>query len=243
MISVCMATYNGEKYLREQVDSILVQLESGDELIVSDDYSSDRTLDILRGYNDSRIKIFMNDYLKGVTGNFENALRHASGDIIFLSDQDDIWLENKVALFKDALKQADLVLSDCMVVDSDKQIIVPSKFKAENVKVGVWHNLYKSGYLGCCMAFKRDVLAWSLPFPPKHVLHDIWIGLTAGIKGRFILLDEPTLMYRRHSSTVTSTSKSLFKNRKGSGNGNSLWYKLKYRGVILFQLVKWRIKM
>ena len=89
MISVCMATYNGEKYLREQVGSILTQLGENDELVVSDDGSTDSTIDILKSYNDPRIKIFINTGRHGVNSNFENALRHADGDYIFLSDQDD----------------------------------------------------------------------------------------------------------------------------------------------------------
>ena len=96
MISVCMACYNGEKFIQEQVDSIICQLGLDDELIISDDGSNDRTLDILFSYEDSRIKILHNRACHGFVGNFENALSHAKGDYIFLSDQDDIWKKEKV---------------------------------------------------------------------------------------------------------------------------------------------------
>ena len=94
MISVCIATYNGEKYIKEQLLSILPQLGKKDEVIISDDHSTDNTLDIVKGLNDNRIKIVMNNREKGYTSNFENALSYAIGDYIFLSDQDDIWMSN-----------------------------------------------------------------------------------------------------------------------------------------------------
>ena len=96
MISVCIATYNGSKYIKEQIDSILPQLDECDEIIVSDDSSTDNTLSILKSYHDRRIIIFTNQKFNSPIYNFENALKHAKGDIIFLSDQDDIWEFNKV---------------------------------------------------------------------------------------------------------------------------------------------------
>ena len=115
MISVCMATYNGEKYIREQIDSILAQLGDKDELIVSDDGSADATLSIVRSFSDPRIKIISNTGKHGTNGNFENALKHAQGDYIFLSDQDDVWLPGKVNICLQALQTAHLVVHDCYV--------------------------------------------------------------------------------------------------------------------------------
>ncbi|MDE5758415.1 MAG: glycosyltransferase, partial [Allobaculum sp.] len=92
MISVCIATYNGERYIETQIRSILDQLNEDDEIIISDDSSTDRTLDIIRSLNDSRIKLFAGNKFHSRTFNFENALKQATGDFIFLSDQDDIWL-------------------------------------------------------------------------------------------------------------------------------------------------------
>ena len=89
MISVCIATYNGEKFIKQQIDSILVQLFDGDELLISDDNSTDRTVEIIKQIADSRIKLFFNKE-KGYTSNFENVLKQVSGDIVFLSDQDEI---------------------------------------------------------------------------------------------------------------------------------------------------------
>ena len=108
-IVVLMSTYNGEKYIKEQVDSILSQLSDSDELIISDDLSTDKTLDILSSYNDKRIKVINHQPHKGLpphvyaTLNFENALKNAKGDYIFLSDQDDVWLEDKLAVAAKAI--------------------------------------------------------------------------------------------------------------------------------------------
>ena len=93
-ISVCIATYNGAKYIEEQVQSILYQLSEKDEIINSDDGSKDNTLAIIKSLNDARIKVIHNTLKHGLVSNFENAIKHADGDYIFLSDQDDIWTSN-----------------------------------------------------------------------------------------------------------------------------------------------------
>ena len=98
MISVCMATHNGGKYIKEQIDSILVQISNEDELIISDDSSTDDTVEIIKKIKDKRIKLFENNKFFSPNLNFENALLHSKGDIIFLSDQDDIWKKDKVKI-------------------------------------------------------------------------------------------------------------------------------------------------
>jgi glycosyltransferase involved in cell wall biosynthesis len=104
MISVCMATYNGAKYIKEQMDSILCQLGKDDEVVVSDDGSTDSTLDIVAEYGDSRIKIVRNTGAHNFIRNFENSLKAAHGDYIFLADQDDVWLPDKVAKIMQILR-------------------------------------------------------------------------------------------------------------------------------------------
>lgn len=95
-ITVCLASYNGQNFIKEQIESILSQLSAIDELIVSDDISSDSTLDIVNSFKDDRIKILSGIKFASPIRNFENALKYATGDVIFLSDQDDVWLPNKV---------------------------------------------------------------------------------------------------------------------------------------------------
>ncbi len=98
MLSVCIATYNGAKYINKQVESILLQLGIDDEIVVSDDGSIDQTISILESFGDERIKIFRNTGRHGVVSYFENALNHSSGEVIFLSDQDDIWNKKKLGV-------------------------------------------------------------------------------------------------------------------------------------------------
>ena len=153
MISVCIATYNGSKYIKEQIDSILPQLDECDEIIVSDDSSTDNTLSILKSYHDRRIIIFTNQKFNSPIYNFENALKHAKGDIIFLSDQDDIWEFNKVQVMISFLQKKSLVVSDCYIINQDKNVICDSLFNGKVPNAGVFINILRNHYIGCCMAF------------------------------------------------------------------------------------------
>lgn len=238
-VSVCIATYNGEKFLKEQLVSILKQLNEDDEIIISDDGSSDKTISIINEFNDARIKLFHHKKEKQQTNfgyvskNFENALSKASGEIIYLADQDDVWLPNKIKNQNLALQKSDLVLSDCKIVDESLEVIFSSKFELENVQIGFWKNIYKSGYLGCCMAFRKEVLEYILPIP-NNVPHDLWIALISEDKFRFNLLNIPTMLYRRHNDNVSATN-SLFlkKEKKLPKNNNSLFFKLYYRFYVV----------
>ena len=229
MISVCMATYNGGRYLKEQVDSILSQLSENDELIVSDDGSKDDTLSILEFYNDRRIKIFHNPGPHGCNANFENALKQAKGDYIFLADQDDVWVENKVEKCIDALHRTDLVLHDCYVSDDKLNITEHSFFEFRKSKPGIIHNLIRNGYVGACMAFKREVLAYSLPIPKSLlVYHDGWIALLVEFNGSVSFLPSQLIYFRRHSTNASpSAARSKF----------SRLYQLKIRLQWLFLML------
>ena len=243
MISVCMATYNGARYLTEQINSILTELGPNDELIVSDDGSTDETLSILQSYTDSRIRILHHTkvpqrFTYGYTSaNFENALSQACGEIIFLADQDDIWIPGRVAAMCSALEHADLVLSDCTVVNSQLSVIVESKFKAEGVHLGVIRNLIHSSYLGSAMAFRLSILQYVLPFP-KNTPHDLWIGLMVRLKGRSVLLNQPSLLYRRHQENVSATA-SIFAKKEITlrKNTHTIWFKLSYRFIVLRAII------
>lgn len=205
MISVCMATYNGEQYIKEQIDSILNQLDADDELIISDDGSTDKTIEIINSYHDRRIKLFLynsNCYSK----NFENAIKKANGDYIFLSDQDDVWLPGKVNKCLKMLQDYDFVVTDAKVVDKDKNIILNSYFKYCKVKKGFLYNVLFTRYVGACMAFRKEVLKSILPIPKnnKYIAHDYWIACVCEKKYRVCLLDIPLLLYRRHSNNASS---------------------------------------
>ncbi len=220
MISVCMATYNGEKYIREQVSSILQQLGENDELIVSDDGSTDSTLQELTVFNDSRIKVFDGPH-KGLTYNFENAIVHASGDYLFLSDQDDVWEPDKVRSMVAALQDADLVISDAWIADKDAVSTGVSLFDICKPHKGFWLTLYHTTYIGCCTAFRKTILKKLLPFPPHIVMHDYWIGMIADLYYKTAYIPDKLLRYRRHgdNASALTTGKSPL----------SLFQKIAYR--------------
>ena len=223
MISVCIATYNGEKYIREQLDSILKQLGENDEVIISDDGSKDNTLDIIESLNDNRIIILHNQGQHGFTHNFENAIKNAKGDVIFLSDQDDVWTDDKVSSFLEVIKPGHLIISDAWVcsgnLEKRQRLSEVRSFKRTYVE-----NLYKGMFLGSTMAFTKESLSYFLPIP--NVLgHDMWFALLSSLENKLIYLDKPLLLYRRHEETVTTS---------GSNSNNSLWFRLSYRLNFLF---------
>lgn len=231
MISVCLATYNGEKYIKEQLLSILYQLGINDEVIISDDHSTDHTLEIVRSLNDNRIKIYFNEKENGYTRNFENALEKAKGDIIFLSDQDDVWLDDKVQKSLLLLKDNDFVVSDAVVVDNDLETLAKSNFDLRNVKHGFFNNFIRCRYLGACYAFNKKVLTKSLPFPENSdfIPHDYWLYMIAVSNHKVGVINEPLIQYRRHSLNTSSG---------GDESSNNFFKKLQIRIYLLVSLFK-----
>ncbi|MFM5068831.1 glycosyltransferase family 2 protein [Aeromonas veronii] len=230
-ISVCMATFNGERYIHEQLVSILSQLSVDDEIVISDDGSSDQTENIVKSFNDSRVIFIANKYERGYTKNFEYALSHSSGDIIFLADQDDVWEPNKVNTIMLALKGADFVVSDCKIVDQELNVIHDSHFAIHGVRVGFIKNYLLPRYIGACMAFNRDVLDYALPFPKnqKYAAHDYWISLISEMCFKVKIINQQLIMYRRHDCNASNG---------GSKSKNSLYHKLSvriYTGIFLIQ--------
>lgn len=201
-----MATFNGERHLAAQMASVLAQLGVEDELVIADDCSSDGTLEIINGWEDGRIRLLHGVRQLGVVANFERALLAAKGDFIFLCDQDDIWLPNKLAVFMPALCSADLVVSDCCVTDEALSVRHPSFFKLRGSGPGTLRNLWRNSYLGCCIAFRRQLLERALPFPAGLPMHDTWIGLVANATGVVCFSREVTLLYRRHGGNLSPTA-------------------------------------
>ncbi|MDO9219960.1 MAG: glycosyltransferase family 2 protein [Thiobacillus sp.] len=205
-ISVCLAMYNGANYLVPQIRSILDQLGQFDEIVVVDDCSQDESVQIVNAFGDSRIRLIRNDSNLGILAAFEGALRESAGDIIFLSDQDDVWLPGKVERCLAALVDCPLVVTDCAVVDSELELLSPSFFRLRHSRPGVLHNLWKNTYLGCCMAFRRELLQIALPFPNRIPMHDMWLGMIAEIHGGTCFVPEPLLLYRRHGGNASDTA-------------------------------------
>lgn len=233
-LSVCIATYNGEQYIKEQLGSILYQCGDLDEIIISDDGSTDKTLDIIKSYNDSRIKIYKNLNEKGYTNNFENALLKAKGKYIFLSDQDDVWVKQKIEITLKALEKYDVVISDCKVVNEDLKILNESYFLLRGKRESFLGILYKTDYLGCCMAFNRKILKIALPFPKNKKMcpHDLWLGLVAYSFFNVKKLDDKLILYRRH----TNNSSNILKTKE------NLIFKIKYRVYAIINILLIKIK-
>lgn len=227
-ISVALASYNGEKFIGEQIDSILDNLRKNDELIVSDDGSTDNTISIVSEYQekDDRVKLLHNAH-GGVIKNFENALTHCSGDYIFLSDQDDIWLPNKVDTVIPLLEKNTLVCHNAIIFNSDTSEQIGSIQDKIGTNKTIFKNIIKNSFIGCCMAFRRELLDVVLPFPDREDIHihDWWIGLMAIKKGDVYFEKQSLLKYRIHSGNTLGFNKTTlrFKIKKRYRMIKTLW--------------------
>ncbi len=227
MISVALAAYKGEKYIEQQINSILPQLSHDDEIIVSDDRPGGMTEKIVRriATEDSRV-IYVEGKGKGVVSNFVNAIRYCKGDKIFLCDQDDVWLPDKVKRVTEAFDEGyDLVLHNAYVTDGELNITEYSFFDKRGSKKGVLRNILKNSYMGCCMAFDRRLLKKIMPIPRNIPMHDQWIGLMGEIYGKVKFIDLPLIYYRVHGGNVT-------------GGATSTAQKLAWRRYLILKLYK-----
>ena len=212
MLSVCMATYNGEQFVIRQLDSVLKQLNRQDEVIVVDDGSKDNTVQVIKNHFGDLVQVYVNESNLGPIKSFEKAISLAKGDILFLCDQDDVWEDNKVESVLAAFEEqrADLVLHDAYVVDGSLQIINPSwnDFNRNNINQGIFGNILKNAYTGAFMAFKKELVPLILPFPKEIEMHDQWIALVCMLKKKkIVFLDTPLVKYVRHGGNVTGMKK------------------------------------
>jgi glycosyltransferase involved in cell wall biosynthesis len=208
-ISICMAAYNGERYIIEQLQSILPQLSDRDEIVVVDDGSTDATRNRVRSLQDHRIRLIEHEHNRGMSHTFEDAIRNASKDIIFLSDQDDLWVPDKIATVLQAFldnPHATLVATDSSLIRADGSMLLKSVFgQCGRFRPGLWANLLRNRYGGHCMAFRASIRPDILPLPHNwDVLHDIWIGVRHSLShGRTVYIDRPLTLSRRHGNTAT----------------------------------------
>ncbi len=206
-ISVCMAAYNGERFIRHQIASILPQLSAEDELVIVDDGSADRSVAIIEAFGDSRVKLLRNQHNGGVLRAYERALGSARGDLVFLSDQDDIWRPEKVAVccaYFDAHPDVSLVVSDADVIDDAGKVVAGTWMTHGGFRDGIMANLIRNHYMGCVMAFRRNLLTRCLPFPPDLPMHDMWVGMVNQLEGKAALIPQVLMSYRRHGGNVTT---------------------------------------
>lgn len=218
-VDILLATYNGEMYLKEQLDSILNQTYSDFRLLISDDMSTDGTCKILEEYakKDKRIALFHQKENLGVASNFEFLLGKVESEYYAFSDQDDIWNSNKLEKSLAKLKEdnADIVFSDLEVVDNKKNTIFKSywelkEFKEKIVKYNSFEALYLNNYVtGCTMLAKSSTIKKCLPIPKnsKFVLHDYWIALITSQNGKVTYIEEATIKYRQHKNNKVGSKK------------------------------------
>lgn len=214
-VSVVMGTYNGEKYLAEQLTSILNQTRPPDEVIVSDDASTDGTVRLVERLAQtagSSLKLVKNETNRGYRANFERALHHATGDLVFFSDQDDIWISDKVervAAHFQAHPSALLVYTDGFVFDDatgEKKLLSEwygPLFRDDLSARDALRNVYGTHNLkGCLLAFRAELKAFALPFGAGWG-HDRWLTLIGYALAAASCLDEPLILHRRHPNTTT----------------------------------------
>ena len=228
-LSICIATFNGEEFISEQLDSILNQVKAYNyEIIISDDGSSDNTEEILKSYIKNYNILFFKNKSKGIVSNFENAIKQSTGDIIFLCDQDDVWLPTKVKICMEKIKNFDLIVTDAKVVDQNLNILFESFFKLRCSKNGLLNNIYKNSFLGCCMVFKRRIVNHILPFPKNIPMHDWWIGLISCLFYKILFINTPLILYRRHDKNASMTAKK---------STHSFIRIIKWRMIIIYWLI------
>lgn len=219
-IDILLATYNGEKYLREQIDSILNQTYKNIRLIVSDDCSKDGTRKILEEYKnkDERIKVYYQEKNLGVVKNIEFLLGKVESPYYMLADQDDYWLPEKAEKSLETLKNnnADLVFGDLQVVDENLNTMYESfnDYMLLSRKINKYIDSYKLNYLyncvtGCTVLAKKETIEKILPLPTnsKYLIHDHWIGLMASLNGKLAYMPEKYIKYRQHGNNQVGTEK------------------------------------
>jgi len=226
IVDIIMGTYNGESYIKEQIDSILKNTWENWHLYVCDDGSTDRTEEIVKDYEQKYPdKIFWkpNEKNKGAAINFLDAARKAAGDYVMFCDQDDYWLPNKIEDTLQCMKHVEeaegikvplIVFTDAKVVDGNLYLLEESFHKSSNLdttKLDLPHMLMENKMMGCTMMLNRALVEKLKQFPKKVRMHDWWSAIVAASFGKIIYLDKPTMLYRQHTANVIGSVRFSFK--------------------------------
>lgn len=219
MIDILLATYNGEKFLEEQLNSIFNQSFQDFTLLIRDDGSTDSTMSILQNYQQKHPHqvTFITDKLGnlGSSKSFLVLLENSTNDYIMLCDQDDIWEKNKIALIMTKMDELEqvyhsitplLVFSDMIVVDKNLNILNASFWKLQKLNPDIafdWKKLLAQNVItGCTIMINRAAKRVSFPYVFEEMQHDHWIGVNVAKYGQIDYIQTPTLLYRQHDSNV-----------------------------------------
>jgi glycosyltransferase involved in cell wall biosynthesis len=226
-----MATYNGAAFIEEQVTSILEQLGSTDELILVDDGSTDRTIEVLEQFRDKRIVLHRNSVNRGHVYSFQKAIALSRHPILVLADQDDRWLGGRLKMLIKALED-----SGAMVVSSNSDYMdtygKPIDHSVHRLFARDSHDylgnivrifIGRAGYFGCTMAFRREMIPLILPMPRCVESHDLWIALASNLIGSNAHVERSTLVRRIHGQNASLARRSFAK-------------KLRSRAIFLWSL-------
>lgn len=219
MVTIVMTTYNGEKYLKEQIESILTSTYKDFVLYIVDDGSQDNTMKILENYRErypDKINIYQNEANLGVTLNYLNAICRTTSDYIMLCDQDDVWKKDKIARTLKRIRQIEVqfgkelpiaVFTDANVVDEQLNIINESFFRSGRLnplRVDLPHLLMENKLIGCTVMINQAVrrILQGSSLPQNARFHDGWLGLIAAAFGKISFIKEPTILYRQHEDNI-----------------------------------------
>ena len=231
-IDILLATYNGQAYLKEQIDSILAQSNQDWRLLIrNDDYDNDDTISIIESYMakyPGRIKLIENKGCRlGASLNFQCLLENSTAEYIMFSDQDDVWLPTKTELTLNLMKATEkgypdkpvLVHTDLKVVDSRLKTIAKSMWQCQGIFPENGNNVNKvmlqNVATGCTIMINKKAKTISLPIPAEAVMHDWWIAINVAKYGKIVYLPDQLVLYRQHrNNTVGAKKKSIFSVRK-----------------------------
>jgi glycosyltransferase involved in cell wall biosynthesis len=209
LVSVVMSVYNGAKYLQEQINSILNQTYKNFELIIVDDRSTDNSLQVITetAKNDSRIKVVQNDVNLGFNQTFGKGISLAVGDVIAISDQDDIWLPDKIEALLHGIKDGILIYSNSSLIDqlgADIQGGLDDRIR--HVDNPTFKSFLEGNFItGHTCLFRKELREFILPIPPEVQYYDWWIGFVASNVGRVVYLNQVLTKYRIHPASVIQT--------------------------------------
>ena len=219
MISIAMTTYNGSKYISEQLESILNQTITDYELIICDDCSTDNTIEIINEFQkkDSRIKLYHNEQNLGFKKNFERAIKLCTGDYIALCDQDDVWTENHLEVLLNNIGDNLLCCGNNELVNQNLESLHIDFFTSNNFSLNkypcnldILKKMLLSGncFQGASMLFHKDIIKFYLPLPDEIKYHDSWLSALACAINKFSVTETIITKYRQHEAQVTSSDKS-----------------------------------